>query len=325
MENRPLTPKTLKKDIRSVCLTVAAFVATISIASALFVVVVILVDMISSGVINTAAAQGQSVIAEYMSGPRYNARVNELIGPTSCVSIIVGSLWFFLIRGKRLVTSDITKRNQTPTASMLLQLLIVMFGIQFFMVLINILTQPLLNLIDVSATDSINEATDSLFATPFGILYVVIIGPVFEEIVFRGAVMRKLEPYGANFAIVTSAILFGLYHIILFQAVFAFILGLVLAYTAGRYSLKWAIVLHILNNLLAFMTYLYPEAGIVVLMLYFVGFIVTIVLLAVRRGVLTSQRRVGAPVFPRVSRIAYSTPLFIIFVVVFVLLGVLIL
>ena len=38
-------------------------------------------------------------------------------------------------------------------------------------------------------------------------------------------------------------------HANLFQMIFAFLTGLVLGYTAAEFSLRWSIVLHLVNNL----------------------------------------------------------------------------
>jgi hypothetical protein len=89
-----------------------------------------------------------------------------------------------------------------------------------------------------------------------GILYVVLLGPIFEEIIFRGAILRSLQTFGNNFAIVVSSILFGLYHLILFQGTFAFFVGLLLGYCALRFSIKWAMLLHIANNAVS-MSFMY--------------------------------------------------------------------
>lgn len=81
------------------------------------------------------------------------------------------------------------------------------------------------------------------------LLFAGIIGPVVEEIVYRGFVMRRLEPHGKAFAIVTSAILFGLMHGNPIQLISAGLGGLVLGYAAMRYGILWSILLHIFNNL----------------------------------------------------------------------------
>ena len=79
-------------------------------------------------------------------------------------------------------------------------------------------------------------------------LYASFLGPITEEIVFRGFVLRSLEKYGKHFAIVTSAIMFGLFHANFIQGIFAILVGLILAYVALEYSIKWSIAFHIVNN-----------------------------------------------------------------------------
>lgn len=80
-------------------------------------------------------------------------------------------------------------------------------------------------------------------------LYACLLGPVAEEILFRGLVLRSLQPYGKKFAILVSSLLFGLFHGNLMQAPFAFAVGLVMGYVALEYNIWWAIVLHLINNL----------------------------------------------------------------------------
>ncbi|MCL2757276.1 MAG: CPBP family intramembrane metalloprotease, partial [Coriobacteriia bacterium] len=239
--------------------------------------------------------------------------------------IIIGSVIMFTIRGKRLVTTDLTTKRERPTAFMLFALIALMFGIQIVMILINLVFQPLLGQVDASSTDAMDDAMSSILSTPLGLLYVILIGPIFEEIVFRGAVLRKLEPYGANFAMVISALLFGLYHVFLFQAVFAFFVGLIFAYTAGRYSIKWAMILHILNNLLACLADINEAVAVVIILLYLAGFIISIILLITKRNVLKTQKVAGAPAIPRVFKTAFSSPWLISYMVVLSFFGVLLL
>ena len=80
-------------------------------------------------------------------------------------------------------------------------------------------------------------------------IYASILGPITEEIVFRGALLRGLEKYGKLFAIIVSAVLFGAFHSNLIQGIFTTLAGLLLGYVAIEYSIKWAIVFHIINNL----------------------------------------------------------------------------
>ena len=80
-------------------------------------------------------------------------------------------------------------------------------------------------------------------------LYAAILAPVWEELLFRGYVLRSLRPYGRRFAILCSAILFGLFHGNLLQTPYAVLMGLLLAYVTLEYSLGWSVLLHMFNNL----------------------------------------------------------------------------
>ena len=81
-------------------------------------------------------------------------------------------------------------------------------------------------------------------------LYAGILAPITEEILFRGLIQRSLLPFGKRFAIFVSAFTFGLFHGNLIQTPYAFTVGLVLGYVAAEYNIFWAMVLHMINNLL---------------------------------------------------------------------------
>lgn len=81
------------------------------------------------------------------------------------------------------------------------------------------------------------------------LFYVCLIGPIFEEVLFRGVILRTLNRYNRYFAIIASALIFGLFHLYLEQGAHAFILGLVLAYVSLKTdSLMTCILLHIFHN-----------------------------------------------------------------------------
>ena len=80
-------------------------------------------------------------------------------------------------------------------------------------------------------------------------LYASILAPVWEELLFRGYILRTLRPYGKRFAILSSAVLFGLFHGNILQAPYAFAVGLVLGYVAAEYHIGWSVAIHMFNNL----------------------------------------------------------------------------
>lgn len=80
-------------------------------------------------------------------------------------------------------------------------------------------------------------------------LYASILAPIWEELLFRGYILRMLRHFGKRFATLTSAILFGLFHGNLLQTPYALIMGLILGYVTVEYSIGWAVLLHMFNNL----------------------------------------------------------------------------
>ena len=95
--------------------------------------------------------------------------------------------------------------------------------------------------------------------TPLRILlYFVssVILPAFvEEMVFRGYILHLLLPYGKTFAIIVSAVLFGLMHLYLPQLLYATAAGVLIGYFVVKSGSVWiGIFIHALNNLFAFLS-----------------------------------------------------------------------
>lgn len=92
------------------------------------------------------------------------------------------------------------------------------------------------------------------------ILATCILSPVAEEVGFRGMIYRRARNYlGPVAAAFLAAAFFGIYHGNLIQFIYAFILGLILAFIYQKSgSLKLCIVSHSLLNL---MTILVDQMG----------------------------------------------------------------
>lgn len=86
-----------------------------------------------------------------------------------------------------------------------------------------------------------------------GILYVVIMGPIAEELVFRGVTFFYARRATGRFWLANTiqALAFGIMHMNLVQGIYAFFIGLVLGWIYERFhSLYASILVHILFNLL---------------------------------------------------------------------------
>ncbi|MBQ7266343.1 MAG: CPBP family intramembrane metalloprotease [Firmicutes bacterium] len=84
---------------------------------------------------------------------------------------------------------------------------------------------------------------------PFSIFYAVVAAPVCEEIIFRGFLLNRFKNYDKKFKYTAIAFLFATFHGNLAQGINAFVIGLILCYVADTYSLKWSVLVHLLNNL----------------------------------------------------------------------------
>lgn len=115
------------------------------------------------------------------------------------------------------------------------------FLTNIFIILISIfkgseVVNPLQNIIEGS----------SLILT---LIFVGILSPIIEEMMFRGIMLNKLRRYGDKVAIVTTALLFGLFHANFSQFFYATVLGLIFAYvTLKTGTIKYSIILHIFVN-----------------------------------------------------------------------------
>lgn len=144
------------------------------------------------------------------------------------------------------VTKAFSSHNKMRSGK-LLQLICIGLAPQLLGIFFGSGMESILNHFGYSIMAEINNAslrtsTISMF------LYACFLGPIAEEIVYRGFIIQYLKKYGTSFAIVISSICFAFMHGNIVQGFFAFFIGLVLGYIATQYSLKWSIALHIINN-----------------------------------------------------------------------------
>lgn len=92
------------------------------------------------------------------------------------------------------------------------------------------------------------QVADKQFAFPLwaGIILYGIVSPVAEEIVFRGIVYNRMRrQYSLWISLLGSSMLFGLYHGNIVQAVYGFLLGLLIAVMYEKYgSFLVPVILH---------------------------------------------------------------------------------
>jgi membrane protease YdiL (CAAX protease family) len=82
------------------------------------------------------------------------------------------------------------------------------------------------------------------------IIFVGILAPVMEEVIFRKILLSRLRKFGDFFSIFLSALAFGMFHGNFSQFFYAFALGCIFAYVVIKTgTIKYSIILHIIINL----------------------------------------------------------------------------
>ena len=100
-------------------------------------------------------------------------------------------------------------------------------------------------------TENNDAVADLVDQAPPVLLFVltVILAPIFEELIFRKLLLDRLSVYGNKFAIIVTAVAFGLFHGNLDQFFYATLGGLVLGYVAVK-SGNWlySVGIHMVMN-----------------------------------------------------------------------------
>ena len=124
----------------------------------------------------------------------------------------------------------------------------------FIMVLLNLFTMGFLWIVgNFKGSDVVNPlenviSNSSVLAT---IIFAGILSPIIEEVLFRGVMLNKLRTYGDKIAIITTALLFGLFHENFSQFFYAVGLGMIFAYvTLKTGTIKYSIGIHIMINMM---------------------------------------------------------------------------
>ncbi|HHX61890.1 MAG TPA: CPBP family intramembrane metalloprotease [Epulopiscium sp.] len=161
----------------------------------------------------------------------------------------VGIPIFFLMT-KKISSGPKGEKKKMSFKEIVVMFIISMAAVYIFNILGNVINtiiglikgspvkNPLLGLLDGA----------NFFAT---LLFVGILSPIAEEIVFRGIMLDKLRIYGDKIAICFTALAFGLFHGNLSQFFYAFALGLLFGYIATKTNrIKYTVIFHMGINII---------------------------------------------------------------------------
>lgn len=160
-------------------------------------------------------------------------------------SVICIPVFALLFRGDRKKEQTVKERETSITAWSVLVVMAVALCVS------------LNALIGFSGLDKFSQKYQQVAETLYSggvlleLLTVGILGPVCEELIFRGLMFQRLCGYVKPvIAVLVSALVFGVYHGNIVQGVYAFVLGTVMALCYLRFQTLWApIVIHVVANI----------------------------------------------------------------------------
>lgn len=165
------------------------------------------------------------------------------------IGVIVFALWYykgFVKKNPKVRLGDVF--SPKSILAVLGFVIGLFFAINAFLILVDWFLPSLM--------DSYNELVEmsGVITNPVvTLIYGIILGPILEELCFRGVMYSLLEKSGVKvfWAILIQSLFFGAMHIVLVQVLYAAILGLFLGYLRYRYrSITITVLMHILFNLM---------------------------------------------------------------------------
>lgn len=213
-----------------------------------------------SAIIYNINYKGESLIKKIDKQSQMSDILANNIVPITIISSFVTLIIFYLLF--KLKNQDLIKRckfnklNSKQLKNIFLMALLISFANMF---LTMILSPYFLEYKEVS-----NMISNQLKAK-FGILTLIVLVPIFEEILFRGIIFNTLKKeFKLIPSILISSLIFSIAHANMLQAIYTFILGILLASVYNKTnSIKAPIIIHLMYNFLGSIISIFiPNLGI---------------------------------------------------------------
>lgn len=154
---------------------------------------------------------------------------------------------FFLIL-KKLPASEIPKRGKMGPGKIILAFFMC-YSLSYICNLIATIITYIISILKQDAVDNVILTVTSninIFTTFF---VMVICAPIFEELLFRKALISRTIQYGEGISILLSGFTFALFHGNLVQFMYAFALGMFFGFIYCKTgNIRYTIILHMLIN-----------------------------------------------------------------------------
>ena len=203
---------------------------------------------------------------------------------------------------------------------------LVLLGIMYFFNMIALGITSIIQLMTGREIVNLLENTIDSTASLYTFIFVVIVAPIMEEILFRKMIIDRTFDLGDKFAIIYSSLAFGLFHGNLNQTIYATMLGVGLAYIYIKSgNIKYPILFHIIINffgsfLMPLLSTLHESFNIVVSVFVIMCIIISIYTF-IKYHKKISLDNGNMPLSTKQKlKIGMFTPGFIIYTIVFILL-----
>lgn len=141
------------------------------------------------------------------------------------------------------------EKKEKLSAGHLILLIMFCFGVTYIG---NIIGQVLMYIVGLFTKTAIRNPVDTMIGdlSPLTLfVYVVLVAPLMEELVFRKLLIDRIIPYGQLPAMLVSGIAFGLFHGNFYQFFYACSIGMVFAYIYTRTGTIWySVIMHAIIN-----------------------------------------------------------------------------
>ena len=188
-------------------------------------------------------------------------------GFASAKSMLVGLLVTQgIVGGVPLLTAWYTKKDMRKTFRIRLCRPGFLFGGLVLMmgtILVGMLLTSITSMLFPESAESMTGSMEAIYSYGYGVclLLIALLPAVCEELLFRGFLLSSLEhTMKKRAAILTAAIVFGLYHMNLVQTPTTALIGMALCYVAVQSeSLLPGMLMHFFNNALSVTAGFYPK------------------------------------------------------------------
>ncbi|MDO9628631.1 MAG: CPBP family intramembrane metalloprotease, partial [Acholeplasmataceae bacterium] len=162
----------------------------------------------------------------------------------------IGSLFIFslIFKGRKRNLIERSRFNPITKEQILWSTLIGLSFVFLSLLIVNLLASLFPALYDSYLKQMEVLADASVFTV---IIAVVIVAPLFEEIMFRGVIFDSMYKKAPTVvAVIIAGVLFGAYHMNIFQGAYATLIGVVMGFSLVWTKSIWApILIHFFNNL----------------------------------------------------------------------------